>query len=173
MRKPSGAFILLLAAAAAALGQRPLAAGTLEEGQVKAAFLLNFAKFVQWPAASAGPLVIGVTGDDGLGEIVERTVRDRMVSGRPVMMKRMTPADDPDDCHILYIAGARAREAAEILQRVSGPVLTIGETVQFVRDGGMVRFFVENNRMRFHINQKNAEAAGLKVSSQLLNLAAR
>ena len=59
------------------------------------------------------------------------------------------------------------------MQRVRGPVLTVGETTQFLRDGGMVRFFVEDNNVRFQINQKNAEAAGLKISSQLLMLAVR
>ena len=67
----------------------------------------------------------------------------------------------------------RPHDAAELMQRVRGPVLTVGETVQFLRDGGMVRFYVENNKVRFQISQKNAEAAGLKISSQLLMLAAR
>jgi hypothetical protein len=168
-----GGVVILLLAAATVTGPRPLAAQTLEEGQVKAAFLFNFAKFVQWPNPPAGRFVIGIVGDDNVAEIAETTVRDRVVGGRPVVVRRLTPADDPNECHILYIAGSRARDAAEILLRVRGPVLTIGETVQFVRDGGMLRFFIENNRMRFHINQKNAEAAGLKISSQLLTLAAR
>ena len=59
------------------------------------------------------------------------------------------------------------------MQRVRGPILTVGETAQFLREGGMVRFYLQNNNVRFQINQKNAEAAGLKVSSQLLALAAR
>ena len=67
-------------------------------------------------------------------------------------------------------ACARAT-AAELMQRIRGPVLTVGETVQFLRDGGMVRFYIENNKVRFEISQKNAEQAGLKVSSQLLMLA--
>jgi hypothetical protein len=59
------------------------------------------------------------------------------------------------------------------MERVTGPILTVGETPQFLRDGGMVRFHIENNKVRFQINQKNAETAGLKVSSLLLALAAR
>ena len=74
---------------------------------------------------------------------------------------------------MLYVGVMRPRDAAELMQRVRGPVLTVGETAQFLRDGGMVRFYLQNNKVRFQINQKNAEAAGLKVSSQLLALAAR
>jgi hypothetical protein len=150
-----------------------LLADQVSDGQVKAAFLFNFAKFVQWPGAHEGPLVIGIAGDDDFAAIVEQTVRGRNVNGREIKTRRLASGEDPSGCQMLFIGLTRPRDAAELMQRISEPVLTVGESVQFLRDGGMVRFFVENNRVRFEISQKNAEAARLKVSSQLLAFAAQ
>lgn len=143
------------------------------ESQVKAAFLFNFSKFVYWPGANDGPLVIAIVGDDAFAEIVEKTVAGRAINGREVRTRRLTGVDNPSGCQVVFVGVMRPREALEWLQRVHGPVLTVGESTQFLRDGGMVRLYVEKNKMRFQISQKNAEAAGLKVSSQLLVLAAQ
>lgn len=148
-------------------------AGPLDERQVKAAFLFNFTKFVDWPAAGSGPLVIGIAGDEEFAQIVEAVVRGRTAKGRELTIRRLLDGEDPTGCQIIFIPGSRPREAAEALQRVSGPILTVGETPSFLRDGGMVRFFVDNRHIRFEIHQKNAVAKGLKISSQLLTLAAR
>jgi len=152
--------------------------GTLEalvvsEAQVKAAYLYNFANFVQWPVTGDGPLVIGIAGDDAFAEIVTQFVRGRRVNGREFRTRRLASIDDPAGCQMLYVGVMRPRDASELMQRVRGPILTVGETAQFLREGGMVRFYLQNNNVRFQIDQKNAEAAGLKVSSQLLALAAR
>jgi hypothetical protein len=146
---------------------------TLSDGQVKAAFLYNFAKFVRWPDAAEGPLVIGIAGNDAFADIFTQTVRGRNVNGRELQAKRLATGDDPAGCQVVFVGAMRSHDEAEWLQRVKGPVLTVGETIQFLRDGGMVRFYVENNNVRFQINQKRAEAAGLKISSQLLMLAVR
>lgn len=150
-----------------------LEAGPVSDSQVKAAFLFNFAKFVNWPGPSDGPFVIGIAGDDAFAEVVTRTVRGRSVNGRELQTRRLAGREDLAGCQVVFIGIMRPHDAAEWLQRVRGPVLTVGETVQFLRDGGMVRFYIENNNVRFQINQKNAEVAGLKISSQLLTLAAR
>jgi len=148
-------------------------AGAVTEDQVKAAFLMNFAKFVQWPASGTGPIVVGIAGDDVFAGVVTQTVRGRSINGRELQTRRLASGDDPSGCQVVFVGVMPRRDAAEFLRRVQGPVLTVGETVQFMRDGGMVRFYVEGNNVRFQINQKNAEAAGLKISSQLLTLAAR
>jgi len=103
---------------------------------------------------------------------VTQTVRGRSINRRELQTRRLASADDPSGCQVVFVGAMPRRDAAEFLRRVHGPVLTVGETVQFMRDGGMVRFYVENKNVRFQINQKNAEAAGLKISSQLLTLAA-
>jgi hypothetical protein len=148
-------------------------AQTIDEEQAKALFLFNFARFVQWPDEGMGTIVIGVAGDDHLAETTETLVRGRTIDGRAVVVRRLRHADDPAGTHVLYVASSRQREDAEILQRTRGGVLTVGETVQFLRDGGIIRIFVENHRVRFQVNAPALGAAGLKVHSQLLSLAAR
>jgi hypothetical protein len=105
--------------------------------------------------------------------VLEQVIRGRAVNGRELAMRRLAVGDDPAGLSVLFVSAGRQRDAADVLLRTRGAVLTVGETVQFVREGGMVRFFVDNNHVRFQINQKKAEAAGLKISSQLLTLAAR
>jgi hypothetical protein len=148
-------------------------AQAIEEEQAKALFLFNFARFVDWPDEGMGTIVIGVAGDNNLAEVTEALVRGRTIDGRAVVVRRLRHADDPAGAHVLYVASSRQREDAEILQRTRGGVLTVGETVQFLRDGGVIRIFVENRRVRFQVNATALGAAGLKVHSQLLSLAAQ
>lgn len=145
-------------------------AGQMSEAQVKAAFLLNFTRFVEWPPRSDGPLLVGIAGDDAFADIVAQTARGRIVDGREIHTRRLAMADDPSTCQVVFVGASRPRDATEVMQRIRGPVLTVGESVQFLRDGGMVRFHVENKRVAFEISQKNAERAGLKVGSQLMML---
>jgi hypothetical protein len=174
----AAAFLSRLALTGAILacscaGDAGVRAQALEDSQAKATFLFNVAKFVEWPAGAEGPLIIGVAGDNRLADMVEALVRDRSINGRALAVRRLRHADDPAGSHLLFIAPARQRQDAEMLQRTHGPVLTVGETVQFLRDGGMVRLYVDNQRVRFQINAKIAADAGLKLHSQLLSLAAR
>jgi len=148
-------------------------AGQVSDAQVKAAFLFNFAKFVQWPGPTDGPLVIAIAGDDYFAEIVTQTIRGRNINGRELTARRLATGDDPAGCQVLFVGLTRPSDVADLMQRIHQPMLTVGETVQFLRDGGMVRFYLENNRVRFEISQKNALAAGLKVSAELLAFAAR
>lgn len=143
-----------------------------DETQVKAAFLFNFAKFTSWPVPAEGPLVIGVAGDSSFVDVLERATRGRTLNGRE-LVARQEAGRAPVNCHVLFIPAADRRNVSGWLARTKGAVLTVGETPEFLRDGGMVRLYLENNRLRFQISQKNAEAAGLKISSQLLMLAAR
>lgn len=166
------ALLAVVLALCASAWQADMKADQVSDGQVKAAFLFNFAKFVQWPGPREGPLVIGIAGDDDFAAIVGQTVRGRNVNGREIKARRLASGEDPAGCQILFVGLTRPRDAVDLMHRISQPVLTVGQTVQFLRDGGMVRFYVENNRVRFEISQKNAEAAGLKVSSQLLAFAA-
>jgi hypothetical protein len=141
--------------------------------QVKAAFLFNFTKFVEWPEPSDGSLIIGIAGDDDFAEIVAFAVRGRSLDRRKLETRRLGAGDDPSGCSVLFVGPMRPHDAAALMRRVRGGVLTVGETVQFLRDGGLIRLFIENGKLRFEISQKNAEAAGLKISSQLLMLAAK
>src|SRR5688500_17125418 len=164
---------LVATAAIIALGVcRGAHAQTIEEGQAKAMFLFNFARFVHWPEGMS-TIVIGVVGDDSLAETTEGMLRGRAIDGRTVVVRRLRHADDPAGAHVLYVASSRQREDAEMLQRTRAGVLTVGDTVQFLRDGGMIRIFVESRRVRFQVNAPALSASGVTVHSQLLSLTAQ
>lgn len=145
----------------------------MDADQVKAGFLFNFARFVEWPSPAAGPLVICVVGDDAFVEILQRVVGGRTVDGRAVAARRLRDDEDPKGCHELFLAAGWRGRTTDLLQRARGPVLTVGESVQFLREGGIIRFHVEDNRVRFQISRENAASAGLKVSSHLLSLGSK
>ena len=146
-----------------------------EEYQIKAAFLYNFGKFVDWPEAAADsskPLVIAVFGTDPFGPVLDRTVQGRRVRGRPVIVRRPTRIEDLLPCHILFVSSAEKNRMAGILQAVGGAaVLVVGETDGFLRLGGMIAFSVEKEKVRFEINEGAARRKGLKIDSKLLVLA--
>ncbi|HEU5123058.1 MAG TPA: YfiR family protein [Verrucomicrobiae bacterium] len=146
------------------------------EYQLKAAFLFNFAKFVDWPSAaftnSAAPLVIGVLGQDPFGKDLENTVRNKNISGRSIVARTVGSIPDARQCHILFISNSESKRLREILEGLRGAsVLTVGENEKFFVSGGMVNFVVEGRKIRFQINDAAAKAAGLKISSKLLSLA--
>ena len=137
------------------------------EAQVKAAFLFNFLKFVEWPdKASQEPWVIGVVGRGDFANLLEQSVRDRTVNGRKVMVRRFRRAADVKDCHLLYIPG----EADAGPVPVRPGLLTVGESPGFIEAGGGIRLFVEANKVRFEIRPDAGHAAGLQISAQLMKL---
>ena len=169
-----------LAAAAALLAMAPspaeLAASAppvLTEAQAKAGFLYNCARFVSWPpaAVSRDALVIGIVGDETLAALV-KDMDGRHVDGRVLRVLPAGPNHVPGQHHILFVAGEDARAAKAVLRRVGdGPVLTVGESDTFTSDGGVVRLYTDQGRLRFEINMTRAEEAGLKVSAKMLGLA--
>jgi hypothetical protein len=160
---------LIGAIAVALLGAQPAAlSGEGLEYQVKAAFLFNFLKFVEWPPASADvPWVIGVLGRDPFGETLDLTVRGKIVNGRNVDVRRYDKASDVRGCNILFI-GRGDFERTGIPTQPG--MLTVGESSGFLKAGGSISFYLEDNRVRFEIRPASARSAGLRVSSQLLKL---
>jgi len=145
------------------------------EYQVKAAFLYNFAKFVEWPAnVGAGsdvPLVIGVLGKDPFGREIDRAVEGKTVNGRRLMIKRFSSLEAYEYCHILFVSSSERNNLPQIIAAVrNSSVLTVSETDRFAHIGGIINFVTIENRIRFEINQAAAERAGLKISSKLLSL---
>jgi hypothetical protein len=143
------------------------------EYQVKAAFLLNFTKFIEWPPAAFGaadsPIAICVLGDDPFGNALDQVVAGEVVNGRKVVVQRIKKALPPQSCQVLFFS--RTENPLNTLPGVGPGVLTIGEGEHFTHEGGMIAFVLENRRVRFGINETAAEAAGLKLSSKLLNVA--
>lgn len=146
------------------------------EYQVKAAFLYNFAQFVEWPAAAfadaRAPLVIGVLGEDPFGRALDATVQGETVGNRPLVVRRYRDVEEIDTCHILFISGSETPRLERILRELAGrSILTVGDSEDFARHGGMIRLFTERNRIRMRISVSAAEVGRLTISSKLLRLA--
>ena len=144
------------------------------EYKVKGAFLLNFARFTKWPAevfaAANSPLTVGIVGDAPFGSAIDELVAGESIGERPIVVKRMKPTDDLSQCQVLFIP--RSVNAGELLKRLGGTgVLTVGESDGFLETGGVIQFVVEQNRVRFEVNNGAAHRARLELSSQLLKLA--
>lgn len=158
------ALILVLA-----IGSQPATAQDVSlEYRVKAAYLYNFVKFVQWPEDSrSGPLNICVAGRNPFGTVLADTIANEVVNGRP-LTSRVILEPEPD-CHVLFVpegaSGAYLRAAHGV------PTLTVGETEDFLQQGGIIGFVKDGRNVRFAISTEAADAAKLRVSSRLLQLA--
>lgn len=144
------------------------------EYQVKAAFLLNFTKFVEWPdSAFAGPdapITICILGEDPFGKALDQIVEGESIGNRKVVVNRIKHAPSPKSCQALFVADSQ-RDTAKTLAEAGPGVLTVGESVRFLSDGGIISFVIERGRVRFDINVDAANKANLKVSSKLLKVA--
>jgi hypothetical protein len=145
-----------------------------KEYQLKAAFLYNFTKFVDWPsqqfADDTSPIVIAVLGKNPFGSEMENLVRNRSVNGRSISIRYIESIEEMAGAHIVFISsGAESRLGDSLFGRPG--VLTVGESSDFASRGGIIRFALIGEKVRFEINQASSEKAGLKLSGQLLKLA--
>ncbi|HEY3175540.1 MAG TPA: YfiR family protein [Candidatus Polarisedimenticolia bacterium] len=151
------------------------APGTSVEYQIKAAFLYNFAKFVEWPPPAFdddAPLTIGLLGEDPFGGAIDQAIEGKVVNGRGLALKRFAKVKDLQPTAILFISRSSSRDLDEIFERTRGAhVLTVGESDGFAGKGGVINFFTDENKVRFEINLEAARAAGLQISSKLLGVA--
>ena len=188
LSKPSRAAVSALVAFAlaagdllpAAWGQRVphmiavADAAPVDEDQVKAAFLFNFAKFVTWPAGDpdGDPLAVCVLGSGSFDESLEKVIGGRPVGGRSVVVRDVSSTTEMGGCEIVFVRASEDSRAASILDHVGDkPILTVGESEGFAARGGIINFRVEESRVRFEVNPAAATRAGLELSSQLLKLA--
>lgn len=149
--------------------------------KVKAAYLYNFAKFIQWPEKSfegqEAPFVIGVLGGDPFGRILDDTVKAKKIAERPIELRRLRWSRPEDravltGCHILYISKSERYRLDDILVTLAErPVLVVSDVREFACDGGMIRFVLEKGRIVFEVNREALKRAGLVASSKLLKLA--
>lgn len=141
--------------------------------QVKAVFLYNFTQFVSWPPdafpGSNSPFVIGIVGQNPFSTYLEKVVDGETVSGRPIEIRYYSNVTEIKHCQILFINNLNYRD---VLRELAGkPVLTVGDRENFARSGGMIGFYLDKNKIRFSINQKQAKATNITISSKLLRLA--
>ena len=163
---------LLFLAAAPGLAQTPRPS----EYQLKAAFLYNFAKFIDWPSDApsdnSSPFVIGILGDNPFGKSLEQIVAGKQINGRTISVQFFQTASEVARCQILFISNSESKHFTEIIKNLKGSaVLTVSENDRFIDSGGMVDFVKEDSRIRFQINDDAAKAVRLKISSKLLSLA--
>jgi hypothetical protein len=152
-----------------------LASQTANTVEVKAAFLFNFAKFVEWPAeATSGTSTInvGVLGNDALGDALRAMVRDKAVGGRGFVVRRPSGVDDLGGLHMLFVGESEKSRVGEILKRVDSlSVLTVSDIDRFCEMGGTINLFIEDSHIRFEVRLDGTQRSRLKISSKLLNLA--
>jgi hypothetical protein len=146
------------------------------EYQIKAAFLFNFAKFVQWPqtafAGETAPFVIGILGENPFHEDLARMIRNKTVDEHPVLVREIRSPPEATNCHILFVSNSEKNRLPEIIKSLKGAsVLTVAEMEHFTENGGMIDFILESGKIRFEINNEAAANAGLRISSKLLSLA--
>jgi hypothetical protein len=169
-------LVVAVVMACCAGGARPAAQRpSATEYEVKAAYLLSFGKYVQWPAGprrSAPGFELCVIGADPFGAALDRVVTGSAIGGRGAHARRINAAADAGGCHVLFVGGPDSgRTPALLAALMPADVLTVGDSPQFLARGGMIRFVTQGGRVRFEVNLSNAQAAGLVLSSDLLRVA--
>jgi hypothetical protein len=169
------AVLALACASVGPTGVQPARAQGQAEYEIKAAFVYNFAKFVQWPASSfaqpQAPLVLCLVGRDVFGPALE-TIDHKLVQGHALQIRRQVRLDELGSCHILFVADSERQRLGSILRAVPEVgVLTISDIERFAEAGGIIGFYNLDNKVQFSINLDQARSASLQINSQLLRLA--
>lgn len=150
--------------------------GPVPQSEVKAVFLYNFTGFVEWPGASFtdanAPLVIGVWGDNPFGNYLNDVIANEKKTTHPLQVKYFTRVEDIKNCHILFINKQKPEQISQAITLLKGTsVLTVGDSPDFVKSGGMIRFLNQDNKVRLQINMSAVKNSELAISSKLLRLA--
>jgi hypothetical protein len=166
------ACLCLCLIAAPVLAQDPKPGSSALEREVKAAYLFNFAKYVEWPPAAfpdaGAPIMIGVLGRDPFGELLEQTIAGRSIGKRKVLVQRSERIRDLKNSHILFVSSSERERLSRLPAELKGSwALTVGEMPRFL-EYGMVHFVIDNAVVRFDVNLDNAQRAGLKISARML-----
>ena len=147
-----------------------------KEYALKAVFLYNFCRFIDWPPRAFGspdePMVIGVIGDNPFGGLIEDTVKGEALRGRRISVEYYRRTSDISRCHVLFVGASEMSRVDEIIAAVAGrSVVTVGETEAFLDRGGMIALTADQNRVRLRINPVALRAENLAASSKLLRVA--
>jgi len=144
--------------------------------QVKATYLYNFGRFIEWPgkvaAAQGGSFTVCVLGQDPFGRSLDATLAGETIGGKTIVAKRISSAEESGDCQILFLSltdDSRLNKLIADLDKKA--VLTVSDAPQFIKRGGMIQFVLEGKRVRFEVNLTATQHAGLTLSSELLKVA--
>lgn len=147
----------------------------ISEMQIRAGFIFNFLKFVEWPEdvlTGAGPIVIGVWGNDDIYETLSKTVQDRTLERHSITVRRISAPGDADACHLILFGGTRNNDVRDFLASArSSSVFTVGRDEHFKHSGTLFYFTIEDNRLGFNVNADALAHTRMKISSRLLQLA--
>ena len=147
------------------------------EYQVKAAYLLNFTRYVEWPSQAFGgtqsPVTMCVLGADPFGDVLDATIRGRTTQGRKIAVRRIHAASETHGCHLVFVSRETWRDQRDLPQRLRAlGLLTVGESEDFAQKGGVIGFVIRDETVRFVVNAEARDRAGLRISSRMLSLAA-
>lgn len=164
--------LMMLIGVSSTLNAEPPAA---PEYLIKAAFLYNFTKFVEWPPEAfkdgVSPINLCILGTDPFGKAL-RSISDKTVKGRKLNIKYPTRVEEITGCHVLFIGASERENLRQIMSFLKGSaILTVSDTEKFAERGGIINFIMVENKIKFEINPDAAQQCGLKISSQLLRLA--
>ena len=146
------------------------------EEEIKVAFLYNFTKFVEWPTDTfkntTDPIVLGYMEDDAYGETIERMMDGKSSQSRPIVLKKLKDSSQLAGCHVLFLSSSERRRLPDVLGAAANkPILSVSDIAGFAQKGGIIGLTMSENRVHFCVNTKTSDAAGLKLSAQVLKLA--
>lgn len=188
MRSRTYILVLLVLSLLASVQVQQVQAAESKEYQIKAAFLYNFIQFVDWPkekvADSNQPIIIGIIGKDPFGSVFE-SLKSKKIKGKGVVIRRLKTfkelkkngkledkINELKKLHVLFICSSENKNLKQIIDLIkTDNILTVGETDDFLENGGIINFVLEEKKVRFEINLDAANTSNLKISSQLLRLA--
>jgi hypothetical protein len=157
---------------------RAFAQESVSEADLKAAFLYNFTRVVDWPSDAFekedSPFIVGVFGDEEFASTLRKLFVEKKAHGHPLTVRRLTQIGEARSCQMLFFREGEAKKMAmvyDIIKRL--PILTVGEADDFLDSGGMFNLFFEEKQLRFEVNPTVAENARLTISSKVLRLAKR
>jgi len=171
-------LILAVALIAILPGQLRAESTTEREYKIKAAFLYNFIKFVEWPKAkeqnTKEPIIIGIIGKDPFKKAFE-PLKNKQIKSRKVIVKRFKNTDKIEDikkCHLLFISPSEKKQVKKIVKLIQKyDILTVSDIKGFAKSDGIIQFSIVKKKLGFMVNTKNAKKQGLKIRSKLLRLA--
>ena len=175
-KRTPGILAAVLITAAWVIAVPQAMAQTATEDQVKAAFVFNFVKFVEWPdaafASGNSSLAICTLGHSATTDELQAIVHDKVIDGRKLEVQRLHAPEDVKRCQVVFVANSAAKQQKKLIEAAVGrPILLVAETPGFARAGGTIDLFVEKGRVGFEVNVTVAVSADLKISSKLLVLA--
>jgi hypothetical protein len=171
----AGVLVLAPPSIAWAAAQAP-GVPTTAEYELKAAFLFNFTRFVEWPAeafaSASAPITIGILGDDPFGSSLDDMIANELVHGRKLTVRRYASVEELEPCQILFVCPGELEHWEAIASKLGKrAILTVGDGSGFTARSGMIGFEMVNHHLRLRVNLAATRAAKLVISSQLLRQA--